>query len=232
MPPAGPSRSIIVIGGGPAGSELAALCAERGHHVDAVGARLAPRRPARHRRAGQGQPPLPGLDQLADRPAGPPRRGGDASKHEATASRRAGGRGRRRGRRDRRHAPRARGARRRPPPCPAGRRRADGRGHRRAARAGRVGGRAGRTDGRRRPACRRRPRGHPRVPDTVAVTAGRQVLDRRGAGPPRRRRRADGGHGPRRGHRGRPSARGPHLQRAALDARSLRQRRAVLRRQP
>jgi 2,4-dienoyl-CoA reductase-like NADH-dependent reductase (Old Yellow Enzyme family) len=35
-PPAPPvaRRSVLVVGGGPAGSELAALCAERGHHVE------------------------------------------------------------------------------------------------------------------------------------------------------------------------------------------------------
>jgi 2,4-dienoyl-CoA reductase-like NADH-dependent reductase (Old Yellow Enzyme family) len=35
-PPPAPaaSRSVLVIGGGPAGTELAALCAERGHHVE------------------------------------------------------------------------------------------------------------------------------------------------------------------------------------------------------
>ena len=33
-PPAAASRSVLVVGGGPAGTELAALCAERGHRVE------------------------------------------------------------------------------------------------------------------------------------------------------------------------------------------------------
>src|SRR4029079_8186745 len=34
LPPTTTPRSILVVGGGPAGSELAALCAERGHQVE------------------------------------------------------------------------------------------------------------------------------------------------------------------------------------------------------
>jgi len=47
LPPAEHPRSVLVVGGGPAGTEVAALCAERGHRValwergDALGGQLA-----------------------------------------------------------------------------------------------------------------------------------------------------------------------------------------------
>ena len=69
-------RSILVIGGGPAGSELAALCAERGHHVELwergshLGGQLAIAALARANRR------YADWITLADRPAGPPRRRG------------------------------------------------------------------------------------------------------------------------------------------------------------
>ena len=68
LPPVSSPRSILVVGGGPAGMELAALSAERGHRVALWERERRARRPAGHRRAGPGQRPVRRVDPLAGAP--------------------------------------------------------------------------------------------------------------------------------------------------------------------
>ena len=68
LPPVSSPRSILVVGGGPAGMELAALSAERGHRVALWEREPRARRPAGHRRAGPGQRPVRRVDPVAGAP--------------------------------------------------------------------------------------------------------------------------------------------------------------------
>ena len=97
-------RSVLVVGGGPAGHRARGAVRRARPRRRAVGAQAAPRRSAGGRRARPGQPPLPGLDRL---PGASPRTasgvhvvlGREATVDDVLAAAR-----RRRGGRHRRHA--------------------------------------------------------------------------------------------------------------------------------
>ena len=190
-PRAAVPRSVLVIGGGPAGTEFAGQMAERGHGVQlwersgALGGQLAVAAQLRMNanfakwiRWQEARLGRVGVEVHLDR--------------EATAAR---SRRRRRGRRRRRH--RRRRPERRRARCRSATR-DGGDGCRDGCRARRPSGRGDLrrrplgAAGHRRPPRRGRPRGHAGVPDARPLPARRQVHDRRRHGPPRRAWGEDG----------------------------------------